>query len=391
METNSPPHSTKSTSLSMSTSPILKRKGSSPKKNSEKRVSMKTLKKKPENRRKNTFRAEGVNWLLTFPQCSISKQEAVDKITSKVDLSVKSVVVGQEKHADGNPHLHIIVCLEKRLRTRSAAFWDFVCGKHGDYRVIQFPKKAYEYVTKEDKEPLIFGSIPKVFLDSKMTKSAECAKMIMSGSTVESVVQLFPDYGLVNLQKLLTFKSYVTNVLATASLQHLSLPIKYNGTEKVTGSIVDWLNGNLKKERSFKQKQLWLFGPPDTKKTSLLMKLATFLRIYTIPLGEDFYDTYSDDAYDLIIADEYKCQKTITWINAFVQGGLPLNLRIKGGQIMKFKNLPVIIASNHSIVESYSKANYVSVDALKTRFTEIEVVLPIDIDNIMWGNEKDEE
>jgi len=58
---------------------------------------------------------------------------------------------------------------------------------------------------------------------------------------------------------------------------------------------------------------------------------------------------------------------------------------------MKFKNLPVIIASNHSIVESYSKANYVSVDALKTRFTEIEVVLPIDIDNIMWGNEKDEE
>lgn len=109
-----------------------------------------------------------------------------------------------------------------------------------------------------------------------------------------------------------------------------------------------------------------------------------------MPLGEDFYDTYTDDAYDIIVADEYKCQKTITWLNAFVQGGLPLNMRIKGGQIMKYKNLPVIIASNHSIVEGYSKANYISVDALKTRFTEIEVVNIIDIDQIVWGNEKNE-
>lgn len=76
-----------------------------------------------------------------------------------------------------------------------------------------------------------------------------------------------------------------------------------------------------------------------------------------------------------------------------------MNLRIKGGQIMKTKNLPVIICSNHSIVDGYSKAKHVSVNALETRFEQIDLYDKIDLDNIEWeeptedpvNHEKDEE
>lgn len=358
---------------------------------------------KPKEKRKNDFRAKGVNWLLTFPQCSTSKAEAIEKITGKENLQVKAVIAGEEKHADGNPHLHIIVCLEKSLQTRKANFWDFVGSKHGDYRVIKYPSKAYNYVTKEDKDPTIFGTIPPIFLGSKKLKSDECAQMIMSGCSVAKVVQTMPGYSLLNLAKIQTFKSYVTNVCSTKSTIRQLSETSYSGQDMSTRYIVDWLRGNLFKSRAFKAKQLWIYGPPNTLKTSLLIKLGTFCRTYQVPMDEDFYDSYEDDAYDLIVFDEFKSHKRIQWLNSFIQGGLPLPLRIKGGQIMKRKNLPVIFCSNYPIDSCYKSE--MGIQSLKERIDEIAICDPIDLENIEWhledeavpapvvveGNEKDED
>lgn len=350
-----------------------------------KKSNQKTKGRAVEKNRKNTFRAEGKNWLLTYPQCSMSKKEAIERLTSSErDLGVQFACASQEHHADGELHLHIIVGLEKKLSTRRADYWDFVCGKHGDYKVIKFPKKAYAYVTKEDKEPTVYGTIPKNFLESSTSKGEDVAKMIMSGCTVAKVVQEMPGYALVNLTKIISFKNYITNVLNTKSRKELALPISYKGTDNGTQRIVEWLNGNLNGSRQFKQKQLWISGSANMRKTTLLIKLDEYFRTYPLPLGEEFYDTYDDEAYDLILVDEYKSQKTITFLNAFVQGGLSMILRIKGGQITKRKNLPVIVCSNHTIIDAYSKANFVSVSALRERFEEIELNEPIDLDNIEW-------
>lgn len=363
----------------------------------------KISKKTKEKGRKNDFRAKGVNWLLTFPQCSVSKEDAITQITGNSSLKVKAVIAGQEKHADGNPHLHIIVCLEKKLETRRVDYWDFVGSKHGDYRVIKYPKKAYAYVTKEDKEPTIFGTIPAVFLGSKGLKSDKCAAMIMSGSTVETVVRTMPGYSLLNLAKIQTFRSYVTNVCSIASTMSQVSPTSYSGTDLGTRYIVDWLAGNLFKERPFKEKQLWIYGPPNTLKTSLLIALMKFCRAYMVPMEEEFYDSYEDDAYDVIVFDEYKSHKTIQFLNRFIQGGLPMSLRVKGGQINKRKNLPVIFCSNYAIADCYKSE--IGVSALKERINEVFVPEPIDLDAIEWHleakvvkpivpiivNEKDEE
>ena len=386
-----------SKSHSMNMSKTSNQRDCSPKKNSPTMSrSRSPSPKKKEKRRKNTFRAEGVHWILTFPQCSISKEEAMKNITSKENLSVKAVVVSRELHADGHYHLHIIIVLNEKLRTRRQDYWDFVGGKHGDYQVIKYPKKAYAYVTKEDKDPMIFGTVPNIFLESKKSKSDIAAEMIQSSSSLQPIIQAMPGFAMLNLTKMIAFRSYVTNVCSTKSLRHLDLPIKYDGDHASTLYIIEWLNGNLLTSRRFKQRQLWIYGPPNTLKTSLLIKLNEYLRVYPVPLGEDFYDTYDDDAYDLIIADEYKAQKTITFLNDFLQGGMAMNLRIKGGQIMKRKNLPAIFCSNHSISEAYHKANAISISALKERFSEVYVDTPLDLDAIQFekpkvDNEKEEE
>ena len=62
---------------------------------------------------------------------------------------------------------------------------------------------------------------------------------------------------------------------------------------------------------------------------------------------------------------------------------------------MKAVNMPMIICSNHSIEEGYTKANPISVQALKVRFLEIPLIEPIDLENIHWvkavDNGKEEE
>lgn len=361
-------------------------------KNSENRLPQKTLSRQTKEKgRKNSYRAEGVNWLLTFPQCSLSKQKALDNITSKEDLTVKAVIVGQEQHADGNPHLHIIVCLEEKLRTRNPNYWNFVALKHGDYKVINSPKRAYAYVTKEDKDPTIFGTIPNIFLESKTSKSENVASSIISGSTVAQVVATQPGFSLMNLAKIISFKSYVTSVFSTKCCKVLASPIVYHGEDESTASIIAWCNGNLFAERPFKQKQVWIYGPPNCLKTSIVIKLSEFFRLYPVPQTEDYFDSYSDEDYDILVFDDFKAEKTIHFLNRFLQGGLPVCLKIKNGQVWKRKNMAAIFCSNFSISEVYHKAHVMSVNALKERITEIHVETPIDIDNIDWAVKNDDQ
>ncbi len=67
-------------------------------------------------------------------------------------------------------------------------------------------------------------------------------------------------------------------------------------------------------------------------------------------------DEYDDRDYDLVVFDEYKGQKTITWMNTFVQGG-PIKVYRRYNSYNKTKNIPVIVLSNYTIQQCYSKTN----------------------------------
>lgn len=96
------------------------------------------------------------------------------------------------------------------------------------------------------------------------------------------------------------------------------------------------------------------------------------VRVYILPLHEDFYDFYDDDDYDLAVMDEFRGHKTIQWMNLWCQGGTN-NLRKKGSQILKKKQIPTIIISNFSLEECYSKVEDSRLETLRRRLEIVHV------------------
>ena len=52
-------------------------------------------------------------WFLTYPQCSVAKEDLLAALQAKVD--VVEYVVAAELHQDGNPHLHAFIALRGQL------------------------------------------------------------------------------------------------------------------------------------------------------------------------------------------------------------------------------------------------------------------------------------
>ena len=68
-----------------------------------------------------------------------------------------------------------------------------------------------------------------------------------------------------------------------------------------------------------------------------------------------------------------------------------MTLRIKGAQKMKLKNIPLIVLSNLTIAQCYHKAVEKTphlVEALQTRFLEVTLTEPLDLDNIVWPTQE---
>ena len=117
--------------------------------------------------------------------------------------------------------------------------------------------------------------------------------------------------------------------------------------------VYAWICKNvlLNFKRKYKQRQLFIHGPSNMGKSSLIDHLHKYLRVYTVP-HEHFYDNYNDYDYDIAVIDEFTGQKPLSWMNSFLEGR-PMSLRQKGRQYTKRKNLPVIILSNLSPEDCY--------------------------------------
>ena len=91
-----------------------------------------------------------------------------------------------------------------------------------------------------------------------------------------------------------------------------------------------------------------------------------------MPTSEDFYDSYNEEFHDLVVMDEFRAQKTIQFLNQWLQGSI-MSVRKKGSQGEKKKNLPMIILSNYSLESAFSKSSSEKLDTLRCRLEIVEV------------------
>ena len=92
-------------------------------------------------------------WFCTWPHCPLKKEEVLDMLSDRYRLD--KYVIAEEKHADGQPHLHAFLKLFARKKFNAAMF--DLGEYHGNYQpakswrcVEQYCKKDGNYITNED-------------------------------------------------------------------------------------------------------------------------------------------------------------------------------------------------------------------------------------------------
>nr|UQS49427.1 replication associated protein [Tomato yellow leaf curl virus - Mild] len=73
------------------------------------------------------FQINCKNYFLTYPQCSLTKQEALSQIKNlDTPTNKKYIKVCRELHENGEPHLHVLIQFEGKFKCQNQRFFDLV-------------------------------------------------------------------------------------------------------------------------------------------------------------------------------------------------------------------------------------------------------------------------
>ncbi|QHB15491.1 AC1 [Papaya begomovirus 2] len=107
-------------------------------------------------RNPSSFRLQAKNIFLTYPQCDIPKDEALQMLQQLQWAVVKPtyIRVAREEHADGFPHLHCLIQLSGKSNIKDARFFDLTHPRrsacfHPNVQAAKDTNAVKNYITKE--------------------------------------------------------------------------------------------------------------------------------------------------------------------------------------------------------------------------------------------------
>lgn len=338
------------------------------------------------------FRFQARAIFLTYAQCPVPKEHALTMLRTKLgEAEGTRYLIGQEKHADGNFHLHVYVERSRMIESTRANFMDLEWQREGGDDVITYhpniesPRNrstVKTYVTKDDNNPTVWPEDWEWKGPNKRKgKWEEATPKLLEGMTERDLLKEMPAFVLGNLRQVKEAVSFLRMQTSQALIPPLAeflnweLPLDFGlGKSHSFHTVWSVLRGNLT-NMEFGRRQLYLRGDTGIGKSTFLRHLMMCIRAYLIPT-EDFYDLYEDQLYDLSVIEEFKGQKPIQWLNQWLDGAT-LNVRKKGSQAVKLKAIPTIILSNFCILTSTeiypNMQETISLQTLRRRFHVVEV------------------
>ncbi|AFP99153.1 replication-associated protein [Sida golden mosaic Braco virus-[Jamaica:Liguanea:2008]] len=77
--------------------------------------------------RKGSFYVKAKNYFITYPDCSLTKEEALSQLQNlSTPVNKKFIKICRELHQNGNPHLHVLVQFEGKYQCTNNRFFDLV-------------------------------------------------------------------------------------------------------------------------------------------------------------------------------------------------------------------------------------------------------------------------
>jgi len=292
---------------------------------------------------------------LTYPECPLSKEEALECLESILPDSILEYIIAQEKHANGNYHIHVYLSLSTGYRTRNPGSLDLLSNGnryHGNYQGCRSEKNVIKYCSKEE------DYISNFDLNSRL-KNKSAHKKILGDALIKrqkslvDVVNENPEmiFGYKRLK--LDLEEYFHDLSDQRQQLPRSLP---NGWGQI-----------LPTDLQGKKRHYWIFSRgPNKGKTTTAKGWRKDYKCH-IQCG-DFTYWGINGQEELLVLDEYNSAKLkVSDLNSMADG--TYDYRVFQGGVRGLECL-IIILSNQPISSLYPNFNVF----LYERFNEIELL-----------------
>lgn len=300
----------------------------------------------------NSFQLNSKQLFLTYPQCTLSKDEAHMLLRLKLEeYMLEKYVIAHELHANGDHHLHAYIKLSMPYRTRDSRSLD-IGGFHGNYQGCRSAKNVVKYCTKEE-DYISNMDIGDLVNGESKTKLA--MSRVLAGEPLTTIVEEYP----------MLLKGYRNLKLDIDAYREDLVPSKPDLPEYLPNpwSLL------LCSFKTIKRRHFWLWSSaPNLGKTTKFAKPLSDKYRGEIHTGDFRYWNVSRHDQFLIL-DDYNTAK-LKWdaLNQLCDNTYQFS-KIYIGNVKITHPYLVIILSNSSIDTLYPHMN----QFLYERFEEIKL------------------
>nr|AFU61977.1 replicase [Bhendi yellow vein mosaic virus] len=256
------------------------------------------------------FQIYSKNYFLTYPKCSLTKEEALSQFLNlQTPVNKKFIRICRELHEDGNPHLHVLIQFEGKYQCRNNRFFDLTSPSrsahfHPNIQGAKSGSDVKSYIDK-DGDTLEWGEFQidgRSARGGQQTANDAYAAALNAGSKSEAlrvIRELAPkDY-------VLQFHNLNANLdrIFTPPLEVYVSPFLSSSFDQVPEELEEWVSENVMDAaaRPLRPLSLVLEGDSRTGKTMWARSLGP--HNYLCGHLDLSPKVYSNDAWFNIIDD----------------------------------------------------------------------------------------
>lgn len=313
------------------------------------------------NEESKDMRISGKKFFITWSQCPAPKEHVYDQIREAFSDNMDRLIIGREKHEDGNYHLHGAIWFKKRIdRHRAQRIFDITYqgqNYHPQWEPLKSDNGARLYVCKEGDVAASFNWLEwKSKREGKGKKTKVFDEVINKKRPLHEAIKEV-DLGMIS--GYIRLKEDLNEFLRDSEGKRDDLP---TFLPNPWGRV-------LPSRRLSKKRHYWIYSrqPNRGKTTCFAIPLETTYRA-VIENGDLTYWSIEEDT-ECIILDDYNGARLKYYeLNQLCDGTYKFRMFMKGKK--KLNKPLIIVLSNQSLRDLYPNMN----NLLYERFNEIEIL-----------------
>lgn len=297
---------------------------------------------------RKTFRLQSKGWFLTYPRCSLSKEDAMEQLKA-LRKGLKQVLVSRELHEDGEPHLHCYLYYGQQFDCKNERFFD-LGSYHPNIQVAKSLRAVQAYV-KKDGDFIQEGMDYAQEVSAIKAHSAVIAKRLIDGESLVSLTVEHPEL-------LFKFRDIQANLYAFNQAKVPVLP-------RCSGFIPNSF-GHILTVSHAKDSHYWFWSTgPNKGKTTFLKSLESQFPCLWYNKAEKYQEPKPHAQF--VLLDEYSTgHLTVTQLNEMCDR--TYQYPVKGSTPFQLPNCQVLICGNRNPLEIYDEKHH---ELIKARFNII--------------------